>query len=86
MARCEECLHFEVCEALEQGNGIMKVSPIHCGCYKPTTDVVPRAEVAREIFGEIDYVTKEHASGDIDDHWLYVRLDELKRKYTEEKE
>lgn len=40
MARCEECLHFEVCEALEQGNGLVKVSPIHCGYYKPTADVV----------------------------------------------
>lgn len=45
MARCEECLHFEVCEALEQGNGLMKVSPIHCGYYKPTADVVPKSEV-----------------------------------------
>lgn len=41
-----------------------------------------KVEVAREIFEEIDYVTKEHASGDIDDHWLYVRLAELKKKYT----
>ena len=45
MARCDECLHFEVCEALEQGNGLMKVSPIHCGVYKPTADVVPKSEV-----------------------------------------
>ena len=47
MARCEECLHFEVCEALEQGNGIMKVSPIYCAYYKPTADVVPKSEVDR---------------------------------------
>ena len=47
MARCEECLHFEVCEALEQGNGLMKVSPIHCGYYKPTADVAPKSEVER---------------------------------------
>jgi hypothetical protein len=40
MARCEDCLHFEVCQALEQGNGIMRVHPLHCGCYKPTADVV----------------------------------------------
>ena len=45
MARCEECLHFEVCEALEQFNGLMKVPPIHCGFYKPTADVAPKSEV-----------------------------------------
>ena len=47
MARCEDCLHYEVCEALEQGNGLMKVSPIHCGFYKPSADVVPKSEVDR---------------------------------------
>lgn len=47
MARCDECLHFEVCEALEQGNGLIKVPPIHCGFYKPTADVVPKSEVER---------------------------------------
>ena len=47
MARCEDCLHFEVCEALEQGNGLMKVPPIHCGCYKNAADVVPKSEVER---------------------------------------
>ena len=45
MARCEECLHFELCEALEQANGLMKVPPIHCGFYKTTADVVPKSEV-----------------------------------------
>lgn len=46
MVTCKECLHFEVCEALEQ-NGINKVSPIQCGCYKPTADVVPKTEVEK---------------------------------------
>ena len=56
MARCEECLHFEVCEALEHGNGLMKVSPIHCGCYKPAADVVETEKYndLREAF--IDFV------------------------------
>ena len=37
---CNDCLHFTVCEALEQGNGIKKVHPIQCGCFKDKTDVV----------------------------------------------
>ena len=40
-------------------------------------------EVAEEIFGEIDEAMLDHASGYIDDHWLYVRIAELKKKYTE---
>lgn len=51
----------------------------------PTADVAPKSEVAREIFEEIDDVMIDHARGDIDDHWLYVRVSELKKKYTEEK-
>lgn len=31
---CKECIHFDVCEALES-NGISKVYPSQCGCYKP---------------------------------------------------
>ena len=37
---CKDCLHFTVCEALEQGNGIKKVHPIQCGCFKDKADVV----------------------------------------------
>ena len=31
---CNNCIHYDVCEALYQGNGIPKVSPIHCGVFK----------------------------------------------------
>ncbi len=45
-----------------------------------------KAEVAREIFEEINTIKKEYASGDIDGNELYVRLYMLEKKYTEEKE
>ena len=79
MARCEDCLHFEVCQALEQGNGIMRVHPLYCGFYKPTADVVPRAELAREIFGEMDeiFLPLLHEVSQV---YIYVQL---KKKYTE---
>lgn len=54
MARCEDCLHFDLCEAFERHNGLTKVESTLCGFYKPTADVAPRAEVAREIFEEIE--------------------------------
>ena len=31
---CKECIHYDVCEALE-ANGISKIYPSQCGCYKP---------------------------------------------------
>ena len=53
MPRCEECLHFELCEALELGNGIMKVHPIHCGFYKPAADVAPKSEAIKEYLAKV---------------------------------
>ena len=49
----------------------------------PTADVVPKSEVVREIFEEIDDLMIDHARGDIDNHWLYVGIEKLKKKYTE---
>ena len=44
MARCEECIHYEVCEIMSDQYGISKVHPIQCGLYKPTASVAPRTE------------------------------------------
>lgn len=44
-----------------------------------------RSEVAREIFAEIDNITKEYVRGDIDGNTLIVRLFMLKKKHTEGK-
>ncbi len=34
MATCKNCIHYEMCQALEEGNGILKIGPIHCGYFK----------------------------------------------------
>lgn len=60
MATCKECLHVELCEALEQGNGLMKVSPIHCGYYKPAADVAPKSEVEK-ITGKYEDLKLKYA-------------------------
>ena len=65
-----------------------------CSC--PTADVAPRAEVAREIFEEIEKIIEKHHSecyeyedGDECDtaityiSYLSVDIDDLKKKYTE---
>ena len=40
MSTCKDCLHYDVCEALENGNGVKKVHPIQCGCFKNKADYV----------------------------------------------
>ena len=63
---------------------------------QPTADVAPRAEVAREIFEEIEKIIEKHHSecyeyedGDECDtaityiSYLSVDIDDLKKKYTE---
>ena len=48
--KCERCIHSGVCK--------MEIAPNwdreNCTWSKPTADVVPREEVAREIFEEIE--------------------------------
>ena len=44
-----------------------------------------RKEVAREIFEEIDELIFQHGRGDLADKYFYLAMDELKKKYTEEK-
>lgn len=36
---CSDCMHFDVCEALET-NGIKKVCPTQCGCFKNKANVI----------------------------------------------
>lgn len=96
MARCEECLHFDLCEALEKGNGLMKVHPIYCGFYKPTADVAPKSEVEfwqdtaanakKEILLEIERLALSKIPEDVNaemlkDTYYIEAIDELMIKY-----
>ena len=35
---CKDCLHFDVCDVLENNNGLMKVHPTFCACFKDKND------------------------------------------------
>ena len=48
----------------------------------PTADVAPRAEVAREIFEEIEKL--KHTKWDWNDYVDWDAIAELKKKYTED--
>lgn len=48
---CENCIHYDVCEALEVGNGLAKVHPIHCGYFKDKSRYIELpCKVGDEIF------------------------------------
>lgn len=74
MARCDNCLANKVCDHNRFGFE-------NCGSYISAADVVPKSEVAREIFEEI-YEDCFDQFGYIN----YEALAERKKKYTEGKE
>ena len=94
MAQCKDCIHFDVCYLSEIDNDIRDngENP-NCLHYKPTADVAPKSEVAREIFEEIEKIIDSHeitigliydegygatvAIGRID-----KKIAELKKEYT----
>ena len=49
----------------------------------PTADVVPKSEVAREIFEEIDELDIQLNNGDLDIKYFSSAVAKLKKKYTE---
>ena len=88
MAHCyrEDCIHKKIC---------YEVNALHCrndfiwysgesGCphYNSTDDVVPRAEVAREIFEEIEKYYCINKFGEAYVH--FDSIEEIKKKYTGE--
>lgn len=91
MARCKECIHFGICKkgfpwADGKGGG-------WCKDFM-TSDVTPRAEVAREIFDDIeDYLavhaftskSEDYADGAADTiEWVDSKISELRKKYMGE--
>ena len=37
---CKDCLHFDVCQALEDSGQISKIYPSQCGCFKDKSQFV----------------------------------------------
>jgi hypothetical protein len=66
---CKECIHFDVCEALES-NGIPKIYPSQCGCYKPKSRFI---ELPCEV-GQTVWVIRSKTSNDKN---LYLREEQI---------
>ena len=94
MARCEDCIHGEICERFAGLRTLVcgYKAEERCKMFKPTADVAAvvrckdckyKTEVAREIFEEIDKITLKY----LDDKEystgdMVYDITELKNKYT----
>ena len=95
MARCKECLHYDICaregrmvqideHTWDDYNQLDDVEHF-CDKYLATADVAPKSEVAREIFEEIDTMIFGAIIPNDCAIISIAKLAELKKKYTEEK-
>lgn len=88
MATCKDCIHDKLCviKAFPDAFENTEWSKKPCDHFKPTADVAPKTEVAREIFEEIktcleyEYMSYLKAY----DYTLLTRIEELEEKYTED--
>lgn len=79
MEICENCLHYSACLINSE------YVPSACTAYKDKTDVAPRAEVAREIFAEVERLMFDGLIGGKYPAKVIApeKYAELKKKYTE---
>lgn len=86
MATCRDCFHWEACKAMfEVSGGIIvaddfKGSAVRCKNFVSADDVAPRAEVASEIFDELDKIMLPLLH-EVSQVYIYAKL---KKKYTGE--
>lgn len=92
MATCKDCLHWNACKAMLEADGGIRIaddfkgSADRCKNFVSAADVAPRAEVAREIFWEIDMLLMS-ITIDEEAEESFVGLDfdkylAIRRKYT----
>ena len=78
---CKSCIHRQVCEIYDVTNEPLEA--IGCVHFLDTADVVPKSEVAREIFEEIESILCI-SEGKYTNMSLKDAIAILKKKYTEE--
>lgn len=84
---CKDCIHYDVCDRNIWSRPSGNTFPYKvCDLFKNAADVAPRAEVAREIFEELERMMLDGAIGGkypakVINPYKYA---ELKKKYTGE--
>lgn len=82
MARCLNCIHFDVCDSDRRD---MERSYGDCSDFLHDDDVSPKTEVAREIFDEIQKMVNRYwLDNDYGMPDMETELTKLKKKYTED--
>lgn len=84
MARCEDCIHGEACAVFCHIRKALlgDMADKACELFKPTADVAPKTETAREIFAEIeDLFFDKYLLGNITASLFEDKYAELKDKY-----
>ena len=99
MATCKDCFHWNACKKMLEamwGHSVpsgYEGGADRCKDFISAADVAPRAEVAREIFEEIENALSLHTEGGyyVGHTWFPEEINgdvkdaiaELKKKYTE---
>lgn len=56
MSICKDCLHYEVCQALEDNGDLPKIKPIRCGCFKDRSKFI---ELPCKVGDLVYYITPD---------------------------
>ena len=60
MATCKECIHNDVCQALEDKNGVPKVGAFDCGFFASHSLYIKKpCEIGTTVYGIIEICNKE---------------------------
>lgn len=65
MPKCEDCVFFDLCDALDRMNGIPKPGPVFCGFFKDTalTVVLPCPIDHESLFAIVDLYYRKKIVG-----------------------
>ena len=58
---CRDCIHYDVCQALEDGGQVDKISPSLCGCYKDKSKIIELPCKVGDTVYQVDYMTHSEA-------------------------
>ena len=90
MATCKDCFHWNACKKMLEamwGHSVpsgYEGGADRCEDFISTADVAPRAEVAREIFEEIEQTCRVCGAFGVRGY-IMDDVANLKKKYTEER-
>ena len=84
MARCEECLHYELCSynTYEQAKYFGKDKEVYitiknntaCKFFNPTADVAPKSEVAKELLSDLKKAVHDKAVYPHNEEFAFINL------------